>query len=402
MSETATGESIKDHTEMAGLRRARVAVAAAFLAQGLLFATLLTHLPAFKDRYHIGDGVVTAVILGVALLAGAGSTAAAAGAARVGSARVLRAAVALIAISTLVIAVAPDLPVFFLGFAVYGVGVGGVDAASNMQAVSLQHRYGRSILTSFHAVWSAAGIAGALYTSATTHFEWPLPAALAVPSLLVLGIAWWAGSRFRSVDPVSEARQEASSASMVAVPWRPVLLLGAAMVCFYVADSGTSSWSAIYLDDVLDASQSVAALGFAAYQATSLVSRVSGDLLVRRWGATPVVRGGGVLGTVGVLAVVLAAGPAMAIAGFAVLGLGLAVVAPLSFAACGQLAPGAADAVVARVNLFNYVGFVVGGVLVGIVGTSGNLRLGFVVPLLAAALVVVLAPAFSPRPVDAS
>jgi MFS family permease len=348
---------------------------------------------------------VTVVILGVAILAGVGSTAAGSLASRVGSGRVLRAALTVIGTATLVIALAPDLPVFFLGFALYGLGVGAVDASSNMQAVALQHRYGQSILTSFHAVWSAAGIAGALVTSATTQLDWPLWVALAVPALLVLGIAWWVGaatssghSRLLLTDESVESA--ASSPTAISVPWRPVLLLGAAMVCFYVADSGTSSWSAIYLDDVLHASQSIAALGFAAYQATSLISRASGDYLVRRWGATAVVRAGGLLGTVGVLSVVLAVSPAMAIAGFATLGLGLAVVAPLSFAACGQLAPGAADAVVARVNLFNYVGFVVGGVLVGAVGTSGNLRLGFVVPLVAAAVIVVLAPAFSPRPVE--
>jgi MFS family permease len=378
------------------MRSTRVAVASAFLAQGLLFASLLTRLPAFKDRWDIGDGVVTVVILGVALLAGAGSTVAGALAGRLGSGRVLRVAIAVIALSTLLIGLAPDLPVFFAGFAVYGVGVGAVDATSNMQAVELQHRYGRSILTSFHAVWSAAGIAGALFTSATTHLDWPLGAALAVPAVLVLAIAAWSGSRFLFADVGGAVTLTALPA--LVVPWRPVLLLGAAMVCFYVVDSGTSSWSTIYLDDMLHASQSVAALGFAAYQATSLISRAGGDLLVRRWGATTVVRAGGLLGTAGVLAVVAAPSAVIAIAGFALVGLGLAVVAPLSFAACGALAPGAADSVVARVNLFNYVGFVVGGVLVGVVGTSGNLRWGFVVPLVAAALIVALAPAFSPRP----
>ena len=69
---------------------------------------------------------------------------------------------------------------FCLGFAVYGVGVGGVDASTNMQAVALQHRYGRSILTSFHAAWSAGGIVGSLYTAGTEGLNLPLAPVLLV------------------------------------------------------------------------------------------------------------------------------------------------------------------------------------------------------------------------------
>ena len=90
----------------------------------------------------------------------------------------------------------------------------------------------------------------------------------------------------------------------------------------------------------------------------------------------------------------------MAIAGFAVLGLGIGVIAPLSFAAAGELSPGDADTVVAQVNVFNYVGFVVGGVVVGLFGSAGVLRAGFVVPLVLTLVIVALAPAFHPRARD--
>lgn len=109
-------------------------------------------------------------------------------------------------------------------------------------------------------------------------------------------------------------------------------------------------------------------------------------------------------GTVGLLLVVIAPGPTVAIAGFAVLGLGLAVVAPLTFSAVGVLAGGGtpaqrrarADALVARLNPFNYLGFVLGGVLTGLVSSAGSLRWGYLVPLVLTAALVMLAPAFAP------
>ena len=90
-------------------------------------------------------------------------------------------------------------------------------------------------------------------------------------------------------------------------------------------------------------------------------------------------RTAGVLGTVALFGVVASRTPWTAVLAFAVTG-ALAVVPPLAFSAAGDVAPGAADLVVARLNYFNYVGVVLGGVLVGAVGTVASLRVGFLVP----------------------
>jgi MFS family permease len=191
------------------------------------------------------------------------------------------------------------------------------------------------------------------------------------------------------------------------IPWKTLALLGFAIVLFYVADSATQAWSTLYLHGILAATATVAPLGYAAYQATSLVSRGLGDLLVRRLGPATVVRMAAGVGAAGLALAVLAPGPAVAIVGFAVLGLGIAVVAPLSFAAAGRLAdvqPGAAadpevrrraaDAIIARVNQFNYLGFVLGGVLTGLVASASTLRAGFVVPLVGIVLILPIAHVF--------
>lgn len=390
-------------------RRTRIAVAAAFSAQGLGFAVLLAHVPAFKERYGIGDDIVTAVLFGVALLAAAGTLLAEHFAVRRDSGVVLRVALMTIAVGIGVIAVAPDLLVFCLGFTVYGIGVGAVDASQNMQAVALQHRYGRSILTSFHAAWSAGGITGALYSAGTEGLDLPLTPVLLVAAAAVLAIATLTRSRLAPVTtlrpdsdaspaPGSASGPPSGSPSWSAAPWRPILLLGTAVVCFYVADSGTSTWSSDYLHEVLHTSKGVAALALAAYLGASLASRVAGDHAVRRFGGPAVVRGAGLVGACGLLLVVVAQQPVVAIAGFAVLGLGIGVIAPLSFSAAGELSPGAADTVVAQLNIFNYVGVVVGGAIVGLFGTAGVLRAGFVVPLVLTLVIVSLAPAFHPAP----
>ncbi|MCC2317764.1 MFS transporter [Cellulomonas chengniuliangii] len=395
---TADPGGSRDPLLPAGARSARRAVAGAFGAQGLAYAVLVASLPGFKDRFGIDDGVVTIVTLGICLMAGAGTVVADRLARGPGSRTVLVAGLGTAAVAVLVIALAPGRAVFFGGFALYGLALGLVDAGTNMQAVALQRVYGRSILTSFYAAWSAAAIAGALVVVAYEALDISQQAAIPVVSVVVAVIAlgvrrdgWRAGD-----VPIGPTAAERSAAR--AVPWSAVLVLGAAVVAYFVVDSAAQIWSAIYLSDGLLASSSLAPTGLAVYLAMTLVSRLAGDLAVRRWGRVAVVRAAGLIGAAGLLGVVLAPGPAVAVAGFGLTGLGLGAIAPLCFAAAGSLAPEHADAVVARLNGFNYVGAVLGGVLVGAVGTGASLRIGFAVPLLLAIVIVVLAPHFGTRP----
>lgn len=381
---------------MGRLTYARVGVAAAFFAQGIGFAVVLTHLPAVKDRYGLHDLAITGVMFAVAILAGVGSALAGLHSARRGSASTLRLALLVAAAGLLVAGLAGSWFIFLIGLAVYGIGLGTVDASENMQAVALEARYGRSILTSFHAAWSAGGIVGALYTSVTN--SWSLGVALPPIAVLVAVVACApylrTGGESRPVEDVDAA----------AIPWRPILLLGTALLLFYVADSAASSWSTLYLRDGLRAGATVAPLAYGAYQAASLLSRMAGDFLVRRSNAVNVVRAAAGIGTFGLVLVVLAQGPLLAIVGFAVLGIGLAVVAPLTFSAAGVLAGDGnpeqrrrqADALIARLNQFNYLGFVLGGVLTGLVSADSSVRWGYVVPLVLTAVLITLAPAFAP------
>lgn len=397
-------------------RRARIAISAAFAAQGLSYALTLNSLPVLERRHGVGTGQVTLVILGVCLVAAGGTVLAdrlAASAA--GSRGGLVAGLSVLAAALVGVAAAPSFALLVGAFLLYGLGLGLVDASVNMQAVAVQHRYGRSLLAGFHGAWSFGGIAGALLVAALAP-RWPAdpvvavillgtPAAVAA-AVLVRRAGWWSGGP-SAVDPGTAAdgteaapvaadgaeppAPTAQPGSRAVVPWRPVVMLGLVVVAFYIVDSAVSAWSALFLAQDVGAPTHVQPLGYAAYLGTTLLSRVVGDLGVRRVGRAAVVRVGAVLGTVGLLVVMLTHDAWLVVAGFGLVGLGLGVVPPLSFSAAGDVAPGHADAVVARLNYFNYVGVVLGGVAVGAVGSVLTLRAGFVVPAVLVLAVVLVA-----------
>jgi MFS family permease len=369
-------------------QRARRATALAFATQGMVFISLTTRLPRFSDRWDLSEVELSLLLLMVVLLAGAGSVVAELVARRAESARTLRAGLLVIGLAVPVVAGAPDVAVFVGALAAYGLGLGIVDATSNMQAVAVEHRYGRPILPSFHGAWTFGGIVGAGYALAAAHLPLWTAALVAVVPLVAIAAPFLP----------REHGELVAAAEQAAVPWRPILLVGLGMVLFYMVDTAAQTWGPTYLDDTLGAPSTLVALATLPYLGASLALRLAGDSLVARYGAVPVLRTGAVVASLALLIVVTAPAWPVAVLGFTLLGAGVSVIAPLSFSAAARIAGGEqarVDAVIARFNQFNYVGGLLGAVLTGLVG-AGSLRVGFAVPMLLILLMLPLARAFAP------
>ncbi len=374
----------------------RVAVSAFYLVQGLCFGGLLAQVPTLQHHLGLTDGVLTLVLLLVPVVAGAGSVLAGALAPRWGSGTLLRIAGPLVAVAVLGTGLAPSVAVLFPVVAVVGLGLGLVDATMNMQGVAVERAAGRSLLNSFHAAWSVGGIAGSLAAVLAHAQDWSLPVGLGVVAgaALVIDLAAARGLVRDDAVPAHDPGDEAARQGSPHVPWRPVVAIGIPVTIMYIADSATSSWSTKYIEDVLTASATLAPLGLAAYLACQLLARLGADAQVNRFGPARTVRVGGAVGAAGLTLVAVAHAPWTAVAGFALTGLGLAVVVPLAFSAAGALDHTHGGVAVARVNLFNYVGFVLGAALIGGVAEMSSLRVAFAVPAVLALGVIGLAPAF--------
>ncbi|GGY08879.1 MFS transporter [Streptomyces minutiscleroticus] len=396
------------------VRYGRASLAFSFLAQGVAFALLVTRIPAIQDRYGVSDALLPAFLAAVPVLAGVGSVCTERLVRRVRPSRVLRWSQPVVLCALLGVGAGGELWQAALALALFGLAVGALDASMNMLGVSLQRAYGRSIMLGFHAAYSLGGILGASLAWAGAHWELSLLTSY-LPAVLVLLPAALAGSRWyvdatpaaRGADRDGDqdaggdqdAREEAAGRGRP-VGFRLLLPLCLVMTFAYIGDSTVSNWSAKYLQDVLGSSEQLATVPYNVYMVTTLLGRALGDLGVRRLGAVAVVRGGALLAALGFGVVAGAPGPWTGMLGFTLLGLGLCVLVPQTFAAAGRLAhehhgPGASDAAVARLNVFNYVGFLVGSPLVGALGDAWDYRGAMLVPMVLVLVTVVYARSFA-------
>ncbi|MFE4619987.1 MFS transporter [Streptomyces sp. NPDC056747] len=380
----------------ARLRRGRGSLAVSFFVQGVTFALLVTRIPGIQDRYGISDALLPAFLAAVPILAGVASVATEKIVARVGPAVVLRWAQPVVLLALLAVGAGTEMWEAALALGAFGLAVGALDASMNMLGVSLQRAYGRSIMLGFHASYSLGGIAGASLAWVGAHWHLSLFVSYLPVVALLLPVAF-VGSRWYGAGEHRPVEKDAGEGGGSRVAFALLLPLCLVMTFAYIGDSTVSNWSAKYLQDVLGSSEELATVPYNAYMVTTLLGRAVGDFGVRKLGAATVVRCGAVLAALGFAVVAAAPGAWAGIAGFTVLGLGLSVIVPQTFAAAGRLFPGASDAAVARLNVFNYVGFLVGSPLVGALGDAWSYRGAMMVPMVLVLVTVVYATSFGAR-----
>ncbi|MFJ3308969.1 MFS transporter [Streptomyces sp. NPDC086549] len=379
------------------LRRGRASLAFSFFAQGATFALLVTRIPAIQNRYGVSDALLPVFLAAVPILAGVGSVTTEQLVKRIPPSRLLRWSQPVVLLALLGAGAGGQMAELGLALAAFGLAVGALDASMNMLGVSLQRTYGRSIMLSFHAVYSLGGIVGASLAWVGAHWHLALWVSY-LPVVAVLLPAALVASRWY-VDgepaPVGEDQGKAAGGGVVFKLLLPLCLV---MTFAYIGDSTVSNWSAKYLKDVLGSSEQLATVPYNVYMVTTLVGRSIGDLGVRRFGAVAVVRLGALVAAVGFAVVSAAPDAWVGMLGFTLLGLGLCVLVPQTFAAAGRLFPGASDAAIARLNIFNYVGFLVGSPLVGALGDSWSYRGAMLVPMVLVLVTLVYARSFAAQP----
>jgi MFS family permease len=384
----------KGPTETA--KRARLAVGILFFTNGAIFASILPRYPEMKAALGLTNAefglAVSAFPLG-ALIAG---LAAGVLIRRLGSPRTAIMATVLAATGILVAGVASTGFLLAAGLFLAGAMDSITDVAQNSHGLRVQKLYGRSILNSFHAVWSIGAVAGGAFGSLAAEVALPRATQLGI-STVIFSLLAIGSRRLLLAGPEPDATTEPPGDGQGGGSLVPgfVVKYGVLAALVLIAASGAlvedagSTWSAIYLSGSLSASPFVAGTGFIALQGSQFVGRLLGDRLVDRYGQRQIARMGGVIVFLGMGTALLVPTVAGTIVGFALAGLGVATLIPAAMHGADELPGLRPGSGLTIVSWLLRVGFLVSPPIVGALADASTLRQGlFVVPL--AGLIVML------------
>ncbi|MEZ0089077.1 MFS transporter [Streptacidiphilus sp. EB129] len=371
------------------VRRARRAVSVVFAAHGAVYGTFATRIPWIKEHLHLSAGQ-----LGLALVAPAiGSFAAMPLAGRLLHGRGHRSAIRLLmtlwCLALLLPAFAPDLPLLLLALLLYGAASGTADVAMNAHGVEVEQRIGRSIMSGLHGMWSVGTLLASAVGAVAAGAGLDARVHLGAMAVLLLGISLWACRGLLDL----RSQPEAEAPPRFALPPRSAVAIGLVGFCAVFAEGASGDWSGVYLRGTAGASAGVAAASFTAFACMMAASRLVGDAVVRRIGAVRTVRYGGGVAALGGVLVVISRTPVPAICGFALLGVGIAVVVPLCFAAAGHGEEigggGNPSRAIAGVATVTYTSGLVAPAVIGSIAQATSLPVSFaVVTVLVTGLIV--------------
>lgn len=350
------------------------AIGLVFATDSLLFGSWVAHIPYVKQTLHLSDGQLGLMLL--ALPAGLLTMNPFTGriVARLGEARTcFWSAVALCLCICLPIN-APN--VFVLGFGLYVVGLCNalLNVAMNTCATNVERTSGISIMSACHGMWSLGGMTGSAIAGSMIALHITPPVHLMGMALLMLGLTFILRPLINSIPDLPTT----TSASFVR-PNKALLIMIFIGLAVAMGEGVSFDWSAVYLRESLGASSQVAALGFGAFSLTMTLGRFTGDALLLRIGAKRWLQIGGFIGAAGLLLAILFPFPLMGLAGFALLGAGCSLGAPILYAAALRI-PGIPPAAgLATFATFSFVGFLAGPPVIGFVAQSFGLAWGLVV-----------------------
>lgn len=328
-------------------RRDRVTITMVFAVHGMVGASFLTRIPWITERLDLSHGQLGVALICPAVGAFLTMPMASGIVHRLGGRAATRLLILLWCAAISLPALMPSLPALCAALLLQGAAAGTSDVAMNAQGVLIERGLGRSIMSSLHGFWSVGGLAGAGIGAAITYADVDARIHLAGTAALLVVV----GLFFTGRLPEAATRPEDAKPPRFVLPGKAIIGVGIVGFCAAFIEGAAHDWTTVFVANVTESSQGTAALAFSFFAATMAVTRIVGDLVVQRIGPVWTVRASGLAAVAGTGIVALSRDPAPAIAGFVLIGLGVAIIIPLAISAAGRASAMPAQAIAGVVTI---------------------------------------------------
>jgi len=365
----------------------RLAVAVFFFINGFTYANWVARIPEVQQRYGFDNATLGAALLCAAVGALLAMPFTGVLTVRFGS-RVLTMAAGLIfCVAVPFISFLTTFwPLAFLFFLIGAIS-GALDVAMNAQAVLLEKRWQKPIMSSFHAVFSVGTAIGAGSGALFARGQVGLSVHFWVVAALGIFAVLWAMAKL----PLDDPRQDTANAPTFQLPTKAILPLGLIAFCGMMGEGSMADWSALYMNKTVGQTQSISALAFGAFATAMTIGRLLGDYFTEKWGEWRMLLGSSVVSFMGLLLLIAVPQIGAVMVGFFLTGVGLAVVVPIVYSAAGNTAGVSPSVGIAMATTIGYAGFFVGPPSIGYLADVFSLRWALFFPLSLFVLMFILA-----------
>jgi MFS family permease len=353
-------------------RKYRIATSVFFFIAGLTFSTWASRIPAIQTKLHLSDAGLGSVLF--ALPAGLMTSLPVSGwlVSRFGSRPMVIVGSVFYPLILLILGSSTSVLQLVLSLFSFGIMGNLINIAMNTQAVGVETLYGRSVMASFHGLWSLAGFTGAVI--GTFFVSRGLPPIIhfsIVSGLCVLLVIL--SYKFTLPHDIGHRQRQKAFVK----PDKKILLLGMIAFCCLVNEGAMSDWSGVYFKNIVKAPASLITLGYVAFTSTMALGRFLGDSLVTKFGVKRMLQISGSVITTGLLLAVIFPYLATATAGFFLVGFGVSSVVPIVYGLAGKSTTMSAGAALAAVSTIGFLGFLIGPPLIGFIAQAISLRWSF-------------------------
>ncbi|MGL6211349.1 MAG: MFS transporter [Paracoccaceae bacterium] len=354
----------------------RWAVAAMFAVNGLIMGAWATQIPLLLPRHSITESTLGILIF----VLGVGAVGSMLYSGRLITAYGSRRVTILFGVMTApmlpLVVLAPNLWLLALSMALMGAVIGCMDVAMNANAVEVERRLSRAIMSSSHGFWSLGGFVGGILGGLILARWGAEVQALIAGAVALAGVL--AAAPWLIAEAVAPKVKDAPVKRQTLFPRKPVLwLLGVMALFSMVPEGAVLDWAAIYLAKELGSDTARSGLAFGLFAGTMAVMRFAGDGVRNRFGAVLTIRVSGLIGAAGLMLAALAPTDLIAVAGFAVAGIGVANMVPILFSAGGNQPGISASAGIATVTMMGYCGILVAPSTIGFAGEAFGFRVTY-------------------------
>lgn len=369
-------------TKKQALRRFRISVSLFFFLQGIVFATWANRIPDIKKALHLNDAELGNVLFAIPVGQVAAMVLSAWLVTRYGSRKMLILASVLYPLFLIPLSIADNPYMLMGGLFFFGMSANLFNTASNTQGVNVENLYGKTIMGSFHGLWSLGGFLGGLIGMGFVGMDippFPHFIFIFVSSVLLMSFI-----RRHLVKCDRKARNTAIHKNGTRTSWVKrfdpyVLALGAMAFAAMVCEGCMYDWSGVYFMQVVSAPEKLIQLGYVVCMCTMTAGRFLADWFVTRFGAKKVICASGLLIFSGMMLAVAVPSLPSATAGFFLVGFGISSTVPICYSMAGRSEKMDSGLAVATVSSIGYLGFLIGPPVIGHISHAISLHYTFAV-----------------------